>query len=101
MDMTTLEKLEEEKLVFTFSFDGGLEGAETLSGTPTAVMKVSRGSGAAMSTMVGAVQIGADSKSVLVPVSGGKSGSEYRLRVVADTTNSNKRLAKEVILQVL
>lgn len=101
MNINTLEKLEEEKLVFTFNFSGGLEGAETLIGTPSATMKATRGVAASVTTMVGVLQLGPDSKTVLVPVSGGKAGAQYKLRVVADTTNSNKRLAKEVILQVL
>lgn len=90
-----------EKVVITFDFTAGLEGAETLSGVPTVSVELLMGADPAPNSVLnGAASVQPGNKIVLVPVKGGLEDCDYMVKVVSSTTNAAKVLALAAHLPV-
>ena len=91
-----------EKVVLTFDFTDALATGETLTGTFTVTVAVVSGVDATPLAIInGAAELDATSKMVLQGVQVGVSGVQYRIKVVAPTSNPKKVLAIAAVLPVI
>ncbi len=90
-----------EKVVLAFDYSNELDTGETLTGSPTVSITAVFGADTHPDAVLnGASVLDAAAKMVLVPVQAGQAGVSYRIKVVAQTTNSAKVLAITGILPV-
>lgn len=101
LDKVIDPKFAAEKIVITFDFSGELATGETLSGVISTTVDVVKGTDAAPAAMLnGAAQYDATAKKVLQPIQGGIAGNQYRIKVIAPTTNTYKVLGRSAIIAI-
>lgn len=87
-----------QKVVLTYQFAAGLDGAETLTGTPTAVVTVEFGTDATPAALVtNMIIVGTD---VLVAVDPLIADVDYRIEITCPTSNSQKVLVLAKVLPI-
>lgn len=91
-----------EKAVLTFDFSSELDAGETLTGAITVSVSLARGTDATPANILnGAAAFDATSKMVLQGVQVANASCEYRIKVLAPTTNPKKVLARVGLLPVV
>ena len=90
-----------EKVVLTFDFSPGLDAGETLQGAISVTVESSLLPDLTPDAILnGAALFDSSSTKVYQPVQGGVTDADYIIKVVVDTSNSQKTLAINSVLPI-